>query len=236
MLEILISGKLRGIPEAKRSASGKDYCRFRVSVPTADGDLILASVIAFSETATRVQALTDGDAVSIAGSAKLTHWTGRRAKSGSVWTWWQPPFSRLTPPGRNGANATKCQTREPHMRSLESRLEALEAKHAPSRLCSSSSSGTSFAMTNVSRAMTTARGTRSFAGSTVKRTKSCSIGRGCWPRQGNAMERSSCCRRCTVQWRPLANDSAHTNHQGVLMHRLSGNSKTIKGFQSARGP
>ena len=37
-------------------------------------------MIAFSETATRVQALTDGDAVSIAGSAKLTHWTGREGE------------------------------------------------------------------------------------------------------------------------------------------------------------
>jgi single-stranded DNA-binding protein len=44
------------------------------------GDSILASVIAFSETATRVQALTDGDAVSIAGSAKLTHWTDKEGE------------------------------------------------------------------------------------------------------------------------------------------------------------
>ena len=77
MLDVLIAGRVRGTPEAKRSAGGKDCTRFRVLVPTAESEAVLASCVAFGEVAKAVAALADGDAISITGSAKLTHWTGK---------------------------------------------------------------------------------------------------------------------------------------------------------------
>lgn len=110
MLEVLISGKVRGKPEQRQSAKATAYTRCRVAVTTSDCETILASVVAFGPLAEQVAALSDGDAVSVAGSAKLTHWRDRMARPASGSTWSRRPCSRSTP---SSASARASPRRTP---------------------------------------------------------------------------------------------------------------------------
>ena len=77
MLDVLISGKVKGTPEVKTSERGNRYGRCRVLVSVEGEDAVLASVTASSDQVETLAKLKDGDAVSIAGSAKLSHWNGK---------------------------------------------------------------------------------------------------------------------------------------------------------------
>ena len=75
MLEVLISGKLFRDPQVRVGQSGKPFTTALVRVPVDNGEeSILASTIAFGEVGERLARLKSGDAVSIAGSAKLSSW------------------------------------------------------------------------------------------------------------------------------------------------------------------
>ena len=74
MLEVLISGKLIRDPTTKIGPSGKPYALALVLVPTEHEENLVASVIAFGDVAERLGRLKAGDAVSLAGSAKLSTW------------------------------------------------------------------------------------------------------------------------------------------------------------------
>ncbi|OGA72885.1 MAG: hypothetical protein A3G81_22510 [Betaproteobacteria bacterium RIFCSPLOWO2_12_FULL_65_14] len=76
MLSVLCSGTLTRDSQERTSAAGKAYCTALVRVPCEDADAMLCSVIAFAPDAVRgLLALTRGDAVCIAGRAKLTSWS-----------------------------------------------------------------------------------------------------------------------------------------------------------------
>ncbi|SOY56719.1 single-stranded DNA-binding protein [Cupriavidus taiwanensis] len=78
-IDVLVSGRLVGTASERQGRdSGKRFVSARLRVPGSDGESILASVVAFSDTVgAALLALADGDAVSLAGSAKLTAWMGR---------------------------------------------------------------------------------------------------------------------------------------------------------------
>ena len=75
MIDALISGRLRGVPTMKQSVNGKPYATFRMAAADKDGESRLLSCIAFNRAAVdALQRLDDGDALAVAGEAKLTAW------------------------------------------------------------------------------------------------------------------------------------------------------------------
>ena len=74
MLEVLISGKLIRDPATSVGPSGKPFTTALVRVPTEREETVLVNCIAFGETGERLGRLKAGDAVSMAGSAKLSSW------------------------------------------------------------------------------------------------------------------------------------------------------------------
>lgn len=77
MLDVLLSGKIFKTPEQRSSAKGK-YTIGKLKY--SDGEeQMFCSLIAFSESAQNaLLALNDGDAVCVAGSAKLKVWTNNK--------------------------------------------------------------------------------------------------------------------------------------------------------------
>ena len=77
MIEVLISGKLRGTPTVRAAANGHPYALFKVAASDKNGDSLLCSCIAFSETVIQaVQALADGDSIAATGEAAIAVWNG----------------------------------------------------------------------------------------------------------------------------------------------------------------
>lgn len=76
MMEILIAGRLLRDPATKTGPSGKPYTTALVKTPmgTKGEESIVVSVIAFEGEAERLGRLRAGDAVSVAGSAKVKTW------------------------------------------------------------------------------------------------------------------------------------------------------------------
>ena len=77
MIDVLISGKLRGTPAVRTSANGNPFATFKMSAIDKTGESLLCSCIAFSNTAIQaVQKLSDGDSIAATGEAALSSWKG----------------------------------------------------------------------------------------------------------------------------------------------------------------
>jgi single-stranded DNA-binding protein len=74
MLDVLVSGKLIKDPVIRTGQSGKPFTTALLRVDTGEEEQTLVSVIAFQEAAEKLARLKAGDAVAIAGSAKLSSW------------------------------------------------------------------------------------------------------------------------------------------------------------------
>lgn len=82
MIDCLIAGKLHGRPETKTSKAGKPFTTAKVRAATSDADSIFLNVIAFNDAAqAALQALDDGDAVSLAGTVTPKAWTDHNGTS-----------------------------------------------------------------------------------------------------------------------------------------------------------
>lgn len=82
MLNVLITGKLVKDPRSGIGKNGSVWTSASVRVPVpldSEGaaDSIFCSVIAFGDEAAKLARLSSGDAVSIAGTARLSTWTGK---------------------------------------------------------------------------------------------------------------------------------------------------------------
>lgn len=76
-LDVLITGRLVKPAQERKAANGNAYCLAQVSVPTEGEESLLASCIAFSRSAVDALLVLDkGDAVAVAGKAKLSSWAG----------------------------------------------------------------------------------------------------------------------------------------------------------------
>ena len=76
MLSILASGSLVADPKPRTTTAGKPYATGTMRVPAEDAEAMLVSIITFNVDAVQaLLALTKGDALAIAGRAKLTSWT-----------------------------------------------------------------------------------------------------------------------------------------------------------------
>lgn len=79
-IDVLLSGKLFKQPEQKPGSKGT-FVKAKMRAHDGEGD-VWVSLVAFSATAqAALMALGDGDALSVAGSAKLTAYTDRDGKA-----------------------------------------------------------------------------------------------------------------------------------------------------------
>lgn len=77
VIDALIAGRLRGVPQLKTAANGSPFASFRVAATDRNGTSLLCSCITFSATAcAAVQALDDGDSVAVSGEASVKTWAG----------------------------------------------------------------------------------------------------------------------------------------------------------------
>ena len=78
MLNILATGTLISDPQRRTSAKGATYATGSLRVPSDGADAVLVSLIAFATDAVdALLAHSKGDALAVAGRAKLSSWTGR---------------------------------------------------------------------------------------------------------------------------------------------------------------
>jgi len=79
-LDVLVQGRLTEAPESRTARTGTPFALAQVSVTMEEGD-VLASVIAFRpEAVAALLALDKGDAVAIAGRAKVGVWQPREGE------------------------------------------------------------------------------------------------------------------------------------------------------------
>ena len=74
MLDVLVSGKLIREPVTRTGQSGKPFTTALVRCDVGEEEQMLVSVIAFQEAGEKLGRLRAGDAIAIAGSAKLSSW------------------------------------------------------------------------------------------------------------------------------------------------------------------
>lgn len=68
MNKVLVTGRLRGAPELRRTASGAQFGAFRVAAAGKSGAGLLCSCLAFSRPSVdALQRLRDGDRVAVSG-------------------------------------------------------------------------------------------------------------------------------------------------------------------------
>ncbi|OGA13746.1 MAG: hypothetical protein A3H32_14395 [Betaproteobacteria bacterium RIFCSPLOWO2_02_FULL_63_19] len=78
MLNILATGTLVADPQRRTSAKGATYATASLRVPSDGADAVLVSLICFATDAVdALLAHAKGDALAVAGRAKLSSWTGR---------------------------------------------------------------------------------------------------------------------------------------------------------------
>src|SRR5262249_12479052 len=75
-LYTLATGTLIGDPAHRTSARGNDFATATLRVST-DNEPILISIVAFGDVAAELLRHRQGDALAVAGRAKLTAWIGR---------------------------------------------------------------------------------------------------------------------------------------------------------------
>jgi single-stranded DNA-binding protein len=83
MIEGLVSGKIYGRPEQRvGNNSGKPFVTAKVRAATAGGETLFVNVLAFDAQAqVALLALSDGDAVALAGPLTPKVWTDREGQS-----------------------------------------------------------------------------------------------------------------------------------------------------------
>lgn len=77
MIDALISGRLRGAVTPRTTGAGKPFAVWRMATTDKNGESVLCSCIAFSQTAIEAaQRLTDGDSIAVSGEAAISTWQG----------------------------------------------------------------------------------------------------------------------------------------------------------------
>ena len=83
MIEGLVAGKVYGRPEQRTgNNSGRPFVTAKVRAATSGGETLFVNVLAFDATAqAALLALSDGDAVSLAGTLTPKAWTDREGQA-----------------------------------------------------------------------------------------------------------------------------------------------------------
>lgn len=76
-IDVLISGRLRGVPSQRTAANGSPYLLFRVAAIDKTGESLLCSCIGFADSVIQtVRALGEGDSIAATGEASISVWNG----------------------------------------------------------------------------------------------------------------------------------------------------------------
>ena len=79
MIDGLISGRLYGTAQVRTGQHGTHFVTCRVRASTGDGESLFVNVIAFDDTVKdALQALDDGDSVSLTGALTPKVWTDKQ--------------------------------------------------------------------------------------------------------------------------------------------------------------
>ncbi len=82
VIEGLISGKLHGFAETRKGKNDSSYAVAKVLAAPHDGEPLFVNVIAFvPDACAALMALSDGDAVAIAGSLTPKVWTDKQGNT-----------------------------------------------------------------------------------------------------------------------------------------------------------
>jgi single-stranded DNA-binding protein len=75
MIDALVSGRMRGTVNLRTTNTGKPFAVWRMATTDKNGDGVLCSCIAFSQTAIDgAQRLSDGDSIAVSGEAAISTW------------------------------------------------------------------------------------------------------------------------------------------------------------------
>lgn len=76
-IDVLTSGRLRGVPSLRTASNGSPYLLFRIAAIDKAGESTLCGCIAFSDSVIKtVQALGEGDSIAVTGEASISTWGG----------------------------------------------------------------------------------------------------------------------------------------------------------------
>lgn len=82
MIDGLVSGRLYGTAQVCTGQHGTHFVTCRVRASAGDGESLFVNVIAFDDTAKEaLQALDDGDSVSLAGALTPKTWTDKQGNA-----------------------------------------------------------------------------------------------------------------------------------------------------------
>jgi single-stranded DNA-binding protein len=84
MIRILTTGTLYGAPATKTGSSGKPFTTGKLRGDAGNGETVWCSLIAFGNVSDDLAALSDGDAVAVAGRATLKVYEGRNGAQVTV--------------------------------------------------------------------------------------------------------------------------------------------------------
>lgn len=77
MIDALIAGRMRGAVNLRTTKTGAPFALWRMAATDKNGDSVLCSCIAFSQTAIdAAQRLSDGDSIAVSGEAAIKFWDG----------------------------------------------------------------------------------------------------------------------------------------------------------------
>jgi single-stranded DNA-binding protein len=82
MIDGLVSGRLYGTAQVRTGQHGTHFVTCRVRAAAGDGESLFVNVIAFDDTVKEtLQALDDGDSVSLAGALTPKTWTDKQGNA-----------------------------------------------------------------------------------------------------------------------------------------------------------
>jgi single-stranded DNA-binding protein len=82
MIDGLVSGRLYGTAQVRTGQHGTHFVTCRVRASAGDGESLFVNVIAFDDTVKEaLQALDDGDSVSLAGALTPKTWTDKQGNA-----------------------------------------------------------------------------------------------------------------------------------------------------------
>lgn len=77
-VDILITGRVTRNPASKVGKNGNPYCNWMMQAADKDGDYLTASCISFKpDVLTTMQAMGEGDCVSVSGEAAISTWEAK---------------------------------------------------------------------------------------------------------------------------------------------------------------
>lgn len=77
MIDALISGRMRGTVNLRTTKNGTPFGVWRMATTDKNGDGVLCSCIAFSQTTIdAAQRMADGDSIAVTGEAAISTWQG----------------------------------------------------------------------------------------------------------------------------------------------------------------